>query len=506
MKTKMSEGPSVASGKDDYRVGLISAEGVTVPRGGYVMDILNPATGQVIGTLFEAGAADVDAVVAGAKAAYEKVWRRTAPEDRARMLAAWADEITAHREELADLEVSDVGHLRREAMADIDNSARVLRYYAGIADKIEGRTFAQLPDRLSYGLDEPFGVVAGVSPYNGNANFVALKAGPALVAGNCIVIKAPEVAPLLNYRMVELALQAGLPAGVVNVVTGRGDRVGPLLTEHPDIGMIAFTGGPGSGRAIIHQSATNIVPTFLELGGKSPAILLPDANLDIAIPSLLHSNFAKSGQSCVTGSRIFVPASMYAEVSERLGQKAKTVRVGLPTKESSQMGTLINRQHRARVDALVKSAIDAGAVALAGGAPAEDGDLAEGAFYQPTVLADVTDNNPAALNEAFGPMASVLSYTDTDEVIARANASEFGLSAQIWGNDARIIQHLSKELIAGTVWINTYRSFHPTVPFGGMKQSGFGKENGFDSVAMYTRRKAVVWDLTTERQLPYTDI
>jgi acyl-CoA reductase-like NAD-dependent aldehyde dehydrogenase len=503
MSTKVSEEFDVSVGGGGRRVGLISAAGVVVPSGGYEMEILNPATGRLIGYLHEAGPADIDAVVAGAKAAYEKVWRRTAPEVRARMLTAWADAISAHREELADIEVADVGHLRREAMADIDNSARVLRYYAGIADKIEGRTFAQLSDRLSYGLDEPFGVVAGVSPYNGNANFVALKAGPALVAGNCIVIKAPEVAPLLNYRMVELALEAGLPAGVINVVTGRGDKVGPLLTEHPDIGMIAFTGGPGSGRAIIHQSATNIVPTFLELGGKSPAILLPDADLDIAIPSLLHSNFAKSGQSCVTGSRIFVPASMYAEVTERLGQKAKTVRVGLPTRESSQMGTLINRQHRTRVDALVKSAINAGAVAVAGGYPAEEGELVNGAFYQPTVLADVIDDNPAARNEAFGPMASALSYTDTDEVIARANASEFGLSAQIWGNDARTIQHLAKELIAGTVWINTYRSFHPTVPFGGMKQSGFGKENGFDSVAMYTRRKAVVWDLTTTRDLPY---
>ncbi|MGF9646891.1 aldehyde dehydrogenase family protein [Pseudarthrobacter oxydans] len=478
---------------------------MTVPTGGHVMEIHNPATGTVIGVLHEPGPAEIDAVVAGAKAVYEKVWRGTAPEVRARMLTAWADLIVRHREELADIEVADVGHLRREALADIDNSARVLRYYAGIADKLEGRTFAQLPDRLSYGLDEPFGVVAGVSPYNGNANFVALKAGPALVAGNCIVIKAPEVAPLLNYRMVELALEAGLPAGVVNVVTGRGEKVGPLLTEHPDIGMIAFTGGPGSGRAIIHQSATNIVPTFLELGGKSPAILLPDADLDIAIPSLLHSNFAKSGQSCVTGSRIFVPDTMYAEISDRLGQKAKTVRVGLPTKESSQMGTLITQQHRAKVDALVKQAIDAGAVALAGGKPAEHGELANGAFYQPTVLAEVTDDNPAALNEAFGPMASVLSYSDVDEVITRANSSEFGLSAQVWGNDARTIQHLTKRLEAGTVWVNTYRSFHPTVPFGGMKQSGFGKENGFDSIAMYTRRKAIVWDLTTKRELPYTN-
>lgn len=505
MKTKMSEEVALTLAGGSKRIGIISADGVTVPAGGYEMEVFNPATGRVIGTLHEANAAEVDAVVAGAKAVYETVWRRTAPEVRGRMLAAWADAIDARREELADIEVADVGHLRREVRAELESCARILRYYAGIADKLEGRTFAQLPDRLSYGVDEPFGVVAGVSPYNGNANFTAMKAGPALVAGNCIVLKAPEVAPLLTYRLVELALEAGIPAGVINVVTGRGETVGPLLTEHPDIGMVAFTGGPESGRAIINQSAKNIVPVFLELGGKSPAILLPDADLEIAIPSLLHSNFAKSGQSCVTGSRIFVPDSMYSQVSEMLGQKAKTVRVGLPTKDSSQMGTLINQRHRTRVDSLVKRAIDAGAVCLAGGGPAEDGELAGGAFYQPTVLAGVDDDNPAVLNEAFGPVASVLSYSDVDEVIARANSSVFGLSAQIWGNDARTIQHLAKSLIAGTVWVNTYRSFHPTVPFGGMKQSGFGKENGFDSVAMYTRRKAVVWDLTTERELPYGD-
>jgi acyl-CoA reductase-like NAD-dependent aldehyde dehydrogenase len=495
----------VASVKSRKEIGIISADGVSVPTNGYEMTIENPATGEVLGALREPDAADIDAVVAGAKRAYETVWRKSAPEVRGGMLAAWADAVAARRDELADIEVADVGHLRREALADVDSCVRILRYYAGIADKLEGRTFAQLPNRLSYGLDEPFGVVAGISPYNGNANFVALKVGPALAAGNCIVVKAPEVAPLLNFRLVELARDAGFPPGVISVVTGRGAVVGPLLTEHPDIGMIAFTGGPDSGRAIINQSAANIVPVFLELGGKSPAILLPDADLEVAIPSLLHSNFAKSGQSCVTGSRIFVPNSMYVKVSELLGQKAKTVRVGLPTIESSQMGTLINRPHRSRVDGLVKSAIDNGAVCLAGGGPAEDGELANGAFYRPTVLAEVTDDNPAALNEAFGPMASVLSYSDVDEVIARANSSVFGLTAQIWGNDARTIQHLAKGLIAGTVWINTYRTFHPTVPFGGMKQSGFGKENGFDSVAVYTRRKAVVWELSTERELSYSD-
>jgi acyl-CoA reductase-like NAD-dependent aldehyde dehydrogenase len=469
------------------------------------MPIENPATGETIAELHEVTADELDAIITQAEWVFDSTWRRTAPDVRGKLLAAWANAIAKRRDELADVEVADVGHLRREALADLDSCVRILTYYAGMADKLEGRTYVQLPDRLSYGVDEPFGVVAGISPYNGNANFVALKAGPALVAGNCIVIKAPEVAPLLNYALVELGLEAGIPAGVINVVTGRGAVVGPLLTEHPKIGMIAFTGGPASGRAVINQSATNIVPVFLELGGKSPAILLPDADLRTAIPSVLHSNFAKSGQSCVAGSRILVPASMYEHVCEELAALARTLRVGLPTRESSQMGTLISRQHRSSVHDLVQRAIASGATCLAGGAPAEEGELATGAFYQPTVLADVTDDNPAATTEAFGPMASVLSYADVDEALARANSTKFGLSAQIWGNDARTIQYLARNLVAGTVWVNTYRSFHPTVPFGGMKQSGFGKENGFESVAMYTRRKAVVWDLTTDRVLPYSD-
>ncbi|WP_190814799.1 aldehyde dehydrogenase family protein [Saccharopolyspora pogona] len=486
-------------------LGYISADGIEDRPDGHVMPVENPATGETIAELHEVTADELDGIVTRAQQVYESTWRRTAPEVRGRLLAAWADAIAAHRDQLSDIEVADVGHLRRETIGDLDSCVRILRYYAGLADKLEGQTYAQLPGRLSYGVDEPFGVVAGISPYNGNANSIALKAGPALVAGNCIVIKAPEVAPLLNYRLAELALDAGIPAGVVNVVSGRGSVVGPLLTEHPGIGMIAFTGGPDSGRAVINQSAANIVPVFLELGGKSPAILLPDADLRTAIPSVLHSNFAKSGQSCVAGSRILVPASKYEQVCDELAALAKKIRVGLPTRESSQMGTLITRQHRDHVDDLVQRAVASGATCLAGGAPAEDGELAQGAFYQPTVLANVTDDNPAATTEAFGPMASVLSYEDVDEALARANATQFGLSTQVWGNDAQTIQYLAQNLVAGTVWINTYRSFHPTVPFGGMKQSGFGKENGFASVAMYTRRKAVVWDLTTDRALPYGD-
>jgi acyl-CoA reductase-like NAD-dependent aldehyde dehydrogenase len=487
-----------------HRVGYIGAKGPVVPSGGDYLSVVNPATGATIGEAYELQADDLDKIVSEAQAVYESTWRDTPPDVRGELIRAWAGQIRMHRDELADLEVTDVGNLRAETLGDVDACVRFLNYYAGMADKLEGRSYARYPGRIAYGVDEPYGVVAGINPYNANAVFVANKAGPAIVAGNCIVLKAPDVAPLSTFRIAELAHEAGIPPGVVNVVTGRGHVTGPMLTQHPGIGMVAFTGGLEAGRAVIAQSARHIIPVSLELGGKSPAILLEDADLGLALPSVLHSNFVKSGQSCVAGSRIFVHSSMYEQVCHELATRAAKVRVGQPTDAASQMGTLVSQRHRAHVDNLVRDAVAHGATCLSGGAPRTDDDLAGGAFYAPTVLADVTDDNPAATTEAFGPMASLLPYTDVDEVLARANGSQFGLSAQVWGNSAHQIQHLVQNLRAGTVWVNAYRAIHPTVPFGGMKESGYGRENGFEAIRLYTQSKAVVWDLSTDRPLPYS--
>ncbi|NKQ55516.1 aldehyde dehydrogenase [Amycolatopsis sp. K13G38] len=485
-------------------VGYLGAAGHVVPGDGQYFDIENPATGVTIGQAHEARPSEVDSVVGQAEQAFNGTWRDTAPDVRGALLRSWAERITAHREELAALELAEVGHVRAEVLGDIDTAARVLTYYGGLADKLEGTTFSQYPHRVAYGMDEPFGVVAGINAYNANMVFVAVKGGPALIAGNCIVFKAAELAPRSTFRMAELALEAGIPPGVVGVVTGRGETVGSLLSEHPAVGMVSFTGSPGAGRAVIGQSARNIAPVVLELGGKSPAILLPDADLDLALPSVLHSNFVKSGQSCIAGSRILVHESRYADVAQELAKRAAAVRVGLPADERSEMGTLISRRQREHVHGLVGRAVAGGATLLTGGAPAQDGPLAAGSFYQPTVLADVADDNPAATTEAFGPMASVLSYSDIDEALARANATSFGLSSQIWGNDARTIHYLAQHLVAGTVWVNAHRALHPTVPSGGMKRSGFGREFGIAAVREFTRHKSVVWDLTTDRALPYT--
>jgi acyl-CoA reductase-like NAD-dependent aldehyde dehydrogenase len=487
-----------------HRVGYIGAKGSVLPSTGEYLPVTNPATGESIGEAYEIQAADLDEIVSQAQSVFESTWRDTPPDVRGALVHAWVSQILAHRQELAELEVADVGNLLAETQGDLVACTRLLTYFAGIADKLEGKSYARIPGRLSYGVHEPYGVVAGINPYNANTVFVANKAGPAIIAGNCIVLKAPDVAPLSTYRLVELALEAGIPPGVINVVTGRGQVAGPMLTQHPGISMVAFTGGLEAGRAVITQSATNVVPVILELGGKSPAILLEDADLAQAIPSVLHSNFVKSGQSCIAGSRIFVHASRYESACEELAARAAKVRVGQPMDPASQMGTLVSQRHRTHVDTLVRDSISHGASCLVGGKPLTDDDLAGGAFYAPTVLADVSDDNPAATTEAFGPMASVLPFTDVDEVLARANGTEFGLAAQVWGNNARKIQHLVQYLRAGTVFVNAYRALHPTVPSGGVKGSGFGRENGFDGILAFTQTKAVVWDLTTERSLPYT--
>lgn len=486
-------------------VGYISAKGELAPDDGEYLALENPATGEPIGRALEIDAQGLDEVVEGAASTFATTWRRVAPDRKGAMLSAWADLIEARRDELADLEISDVGHLRRDALGDLATCVRLIRYYAGMADKIEGRTFAQFPDRIAYGFGEPFGVVGAIAPFNANAVMVALKVAPALVAGNCVVHKAPEVAPLLTYALARLALEAGIPPGVFNVVTGRGHVVGARITQHPGIGMVSFTGSVEAGRSVIEQSARNIVPVVLELGGKSAVVLLPDADLSIAVPSVLHSNFVKSGQSCVAGSRVLVHSSIYDEVCARLGERAARIQVGLPTDDRSQMSTLVSKKQRSRVDALVQDAVAHGATRLAGGAFAERDELRSGAFYQPTVLADVTDDNPAAFTEAFGPMASVLRYDDVEEAVARANATEFGLSAQVWGNDASAIHYLTQNLVAGAVWVNTYRAAHPTIPLGGMKHSGYGLEYGFDAVRAFTRPKSVMWDISTERTLPYSE-
>jgi acyl-CoA reductase-like NAD-dependent aldehyde dehydrogenase len=346
-------------------------------------------------------------------------------------------------------------------------------------------------------------VVAGINAYNANTLMVAWKAAPALAAGNVIVLKAPEISPAATIRMAELAVQAGIPRGVVSVVSGRGHVTGAALAAHPGIGRLVFTGSAHTAAEITRQSAVNLKPLSFELGGKNAAIALVDVNLRRFIPSVLHSNFVKSGQSCAAGSRVFVHASRYEEVLSALTDGARKIRVGMPSDADAQMGSLISREHRDRVDSSVRAAVDAGAEVRVGGA-AQNGHLSKGAFYQPTVVSSLTDDNILAREELFGPVVGVMAYDDIEEVISRANALDYGLAAHVWRDRASEIQYLVKNLQCGTVWVNMYRGVHWTAPYGGYKRSGYGRENGFEGMETYTQTKTVLWDLTSDEEgLPY---
>ncbi|MEU3528727.1 aldehyde dehydrogenase family protein [Streptomyces sp. NPDC038707] len=486
---------------------LIRAEAVgagTYTGEGRWLPLENPATGETYAEVREADEALVDAVVTDAATVYRREWRGVEPLERARLMHRWADVLLEHQEELARIESTDVGHLHRESAADVASAARWLRYFAGLADKIEGRSVLG-PDRLAQVTREPYGVVAGVNSFNGNLLMFGMKAAPALATGNCFVLKAPELGPLSSFRMAELAVRAGLPRGVVSVVSGRGEVTGPALVRHPDVGMVVFTGGLRGARSVIRSAADSAKPLCMELGGKNAVILLDDVDLDRVVPHLLHSNFVKCGQSCAAGSRIFVPRRRADELAGLMAVATRRIRPGDPFSPSSDMGALVSARQVARVEDLVRRAVDTGATLLAGGRRADVDDAhAGGHFFEPTVLAGLDDANIAAREEIFGPVVGVLTYDDLDEVLARANGLSVGLTAQIWGGDLAAVHHLTRGLEAGTVWVNTYRTVHPSAPYGGYKQSGYGRENGAEVIGTYTRARTTVWHHGTA-PLPYTD-
>ncbi|MFD6349613.1 aldehyde dehydrogenase family protein [Streptomyces roseolus] len=473
---------------------------------GELLPLENPATGAAYAEVREADEELVDQVVTGAADTYRNTWSEVEPLERARLMLRWADVLMDHQGELADIESTDVGHLHRESAADVGAAARWLRYFAGVADKIEGQSVTAHPDRSAFVTREPYGVVAGVNSFNGNLLMFGMKAAPALATGNCFVLKAPELGPLSSFRAAELAVEAGIPRGVVSVVSGRGHVTGAALVAHPEVGMTMFTGGLNGARGVIETSAAHVKPLTLELGGKNAVILLDDVDLDRVVPHLLHSNFVKCGQSCAAGSRVFVPRRLADELTGRMAAATRRIKPGDPFEHSSDMGALISEQQVARVEDLVRRAVDGGATMLAGGRRADTGPAtAKGHFFEPTVLADLDDDNIGAREEIFGPVVGVLAYDSLDEVVARANGLDFGLTAQIWGDDTGAIHHLTRGLEAGTVWVNTYRSVHPSAPYGGFKRSGYGRENGAEVIRTHTRARTTVWSHGAATH-PYGDL
>jgi aldehyde dehydrogenase (NAD+) len=463
-------------------------------RSGATIDVRDPATGGVIGRIAAGGADDVDLAVTEARRAFEEDWRDSMPATRERLLLDLADLIEANADELAMLESLDVGKPLHEAQCiDLHYAATSLRYFAGWATKLCGEVTPVSPpvgEALVYTRREPLGVVGAIVPWNLPLVFYTWKAGPALATGNTVVIKPSEFTSLTAIRFAELALEAGFPPGVVNVVTGFGGEAGQALIDHPGVAKISFTGSTATGRKILAASANTMSRVTLELGGKSANIIFPDADLDAAIQDALLAIFVNQGQVCTAGSRLFVHPSVHDEVVGAIVDEAEGIVLGHGLAPDTQMGPLVSDGQLTKVTGLVESGTTQGAT-LACGGECPGGDLAGGYFIRPTVFTDVKDDMRIAREEIFGPVLSVLSFEDEDEVVARANASPYGLAAGVWTNNLKRAHRVAARLEAGTVWVNAYNVVDPSTPFGGYKDSGLGRDLGLEAMHGFTQTKAV---------------
>jgi len=459
------------------------------------MASLNPATGRTLAEAPLATVREVDAAVEAAARAFDD-WRFTPPTQRARLIWRLADLLEAHKAEFATIEVLDNGKPMWEAEAvDIALTIELLRYYGGWTTKIEGKVPPNsIPGMLSMVKREPVGVVAAITPWNFPLLEVAYKLGPALAAGCTIVIKPSELAPLSTLRLTQLVDEAGFPPGVINVVIG-GPEVGAALVRHPDVQKVAFTGQTATGKEIMRTAVDGLKRVTLELGGKSPNIVFADANLEAAASGAFGGIFFNQGQACVAGSRLFVEAPVAEELTDRVAAQAKQIRLGSGLDPETQMGPLISANHRARVKGYVDSARDEGAEVAAGGGEATVAGLEGGFFLEPTVLAGMRNDMKASQEEIFGPVLAVIPWETEDELLALANGIDYGLASGIWTADTSKALRIADRLDAGTVWINTYGMFDVSVPFGGRKHSGFGKELGEEALEPYLHSKSVWVDL-----------
>jgi aldehyde dehydrogenase (NAD+) len=452
----------------------------------------NPSTGEVLAEVADGDARDIDLAVAAARRAFEGPWRRSKPFDRQQVLLRLADLVDRHYDELAMLDTLDMGGPIARTVLGRRRAVALLRYYAGLATATHGETIdnSVAGEVFSYTLKEPVGVVGAINPWNGPIGLAIWKLGPVLATGCTLVLKPAEQAPLSPLRLAELAMEAGLPAGVFNVVSGHG-AAGAALADHPGVDKIAFTGSTEVGQKIIRASAGNVKRVSLELGGKSPNIVFADADLDAAVPGAAMAVFANSGQICSAGTRLFVQRPLYDEFVERVAAFAKTLRVGNALDPETQLGPLVSAAQLDRVTGYLALGKSQGARAAAGGTRLSEGALARGYFVEPTVFADVTDEMAIAREEIFGPVISALPFDDIDEAIRRGNDTAYGLGSGVWTRDLNTAHSVAKGLRTGTVWVNCYQVMDPAVPFGGYKTSGYGRESGVEHLQEYLQTKAV---------------
>jgi betaine-aldehyde dehydrogenase len=460
------------------------------PAAGQRFASINPATGEILGQFTVSGAAQVDAAVAAAVQA-QTIWAAMTGAERGRILRRTADLLRSHNEELAELETKDTGKpIQETRVVDVASGADCFEYFAGIAQSLSGEHIDLGPQAFGYTRREPLGVVAGIGAWNYPLQIACWKAAPALACGNAMIFKPAELTPVTAVKLQEILAEAGAPAGIFQVVQGFAET-GRLLTAHRDIRKVSLTGEVGTGKAVMSDAARTLKNVTLELGGKSPLIIFNDANIDNAVSGALLANFYSSGQVCSNATRVFVHRSIKAAFLERLIKRVNAMRIGDPMNPETQVGSLISEEHMHKVLSYIARGRAEGAQILAGGMRVTRGELAKGFFVAPTVFDNCRDDMAIVREEIFGPVMAVLEFEDEEQVIARANATEFGLAAGVFTNDLTRGHRVIARLQAGTCWINHYNVTPVELPFGGVKLSGLGRENGRAALEHYTQLKSV---------------
>jgi aldehyde dehydrogenase (NAD+) len=466
--------------------------------GAKCFDTINPATGDLLTEIVEASAGDVNHAVQAARRAFEDrtgPWRKMSASDRGRLIWKLADLVEKNIDELAELETLDNGKpIFESRYIDMPMVADVLRYYAGLATKIHGETVNSLESAFTYTVREPVGVVGMIVPWNFPLLLASWKIGPALACGDTVVLKPAEQTPLTALRFGELAIQAGLPAGVLNIVTG-GPSTGQAIVQHPGIDKIAFTGSTAVGKEIMRSAANTLKRVTLELGGKSPNIVCSDSDLDNAVKGAITGIFYGKGEVCNAGSRLFIESKVRDEFTEKLVARAKKMQPADPLDPKTRMGAIVSQQQMQTVLGYIEAGKKEGAKLITGGNRVSV-DGSKGFFIEPTIFGDVKNDMKIAQEEIFGPVLSMIAFDDAEQAVEQANRNSYGLAAAVWTRDIKKAHHISRQLRAGTVWINTYGLMDAALPFGGYKQSGFGRELGEHAIEHYTELKSVWLNMT----------
>ncbi|MDR3003623.1 MAG: aldehyde dehydrogenase [Acidovorax sp.] len=466
-------------------------------------DAINPYTGQAWTTIPQASTEQVSAAIDAARHAFEHGWKQTTGLERARLLFRLADLLEASADELSQMESTDNGKVVRETRVQMGLAARQYRFYAGYADKLWGQVIPlDQRDVFDYVSNEPLGVVALITPWNSPLLLLSNKLAPALAAGNTVVVKPSEHASATTLEFCRLIEKAGFPKGVINVVTG-DYRVGQALVGSRKLDRISFTGSPEVGKSIAAVAGRNLVPVTLELGGKSPNIIFEDANLQRATVGALAGIFAATGQTCIAGSRLLVQQSVYKEVVATLKQRAEAIRLGNPLELSTEMGTVANEPQFLRIMGKIAGAMEEGARLVTGGSRASGPGLDQGFFVRPTIFADVDNAMDIAQEEVFGPVLSIIPFDTEEDAVRIANGTRYGLASGVWTNDLARTMRMTRAIKAGTVWVNTYRVSAAQAPFGGTKESGFGRERGEAGLAEFLTTKNVMIDFSNDERDPF---